>query len=199
MISPKGMGWLLIVGILVMSVLGLVLSVSSIWAVAWPRITGNIPVRQVVLWENETGIYPTIVEVPSEVRPGEQFTLILRGNNYQDVNSSFKMTYRIQSTDLTFVKNIDPAQQTIEVSQKQAYILSPVEVNISTSKIESPPSKFTISVSQISNIGGQDLSSSVQSVEIQIDNTPFPVKDVVVSIISLVGFLLGIFGARIFS
>lgn len=186
----------LVLGLVVAGVMGMFQSVPIIWNAAWQRITHKTPLVQVNAFDMDE-MYPSIVEARSEIRPGDELTITVRGMQYQDIENSIKVTYSIQSDDTAFVKSISPAQSENLLKARKGYILSPIDFKIKTNQLANSPSQVIFTVTQDVEYEDGSVVSDTESLSVTVDNSPFPTDQVVKALLSLAGFLIGIFGTKI--
>ncbi len=196
LISTRSIVFLFCLIVLVASTIGLIQSLPAIWDVFGPRFTGKIPPVQKSAFD-EPGFLPTILEAKSEIRPGDGFPITIRGEKYQDFDKSIKVTYKIQALDTSFVKSVSPLQQSADIDAQTGYILPPIEFQVETNPIDKPPSRVEFLVTQNLSDGENTLVSNPTSLPINIDNTPFPTRDVIKAAISLVTFLMSTIGTKL--
>ncbi len=186
----------LVLGLAFMGARGMYQSVPVIWNATWQRITNKTPLTQITAFD-EDGLYASIIEAKSEIRPGDGFTITLRGVRYQDIEKPVQVTYKIQARDTAFIKSVTPIQSTIEIAAQTGYILPPIEIKVATNQLTASPSQVEFSVTQEINDGEQIITSEPALLLVSIDNSAFPTGEITKALISLVGFLLGIFGTKL--
>ncbi len=187
----------LVLGLAFAGAQGLYQSVPVIWNATWQRITNKTPLEQVDAF-NEGGLYISIVEAKSEIRPGDKLTIVIRGKDYQKIEKDVKVTYKIQAKDTAFVKSITPTQSVVEIKAQADYILLPINIVAETNQLANSPSQIQFSITQEVEVeGAAKIISDPALLSVSIDNSVFPTGDVVKALLSLVGFLLGIFGTKL--
>ena len=194
LISLKGCLGVFLLILVILCVIGLVQSIHTLLPVVLPRITGNIPVHQEVFFSPQLGFIDTIVEVPSEIRPGSSFQLMLRGAEYINLDIPVTIIYRITTTDIQYIQSISPSIVTVSAGINSDWILEPQEVVIRTINPEILPESIKLDISQEVTKQEGTVVSDLYSISIAIDKTPFPTLDLVKGILSLIGLLLGAIG-----
>jgi hypothetical protein len=187
----------LVLGLAFAGALGLYQSVPVVWNATWQRITNKTPLEQADAF-NEDGLYASIIEAKSEIRPGDDLTIVIRGKGYQKIEKDSKITYKIQAKNTAFVKSITPTQSTVEIKAQADYILPPINIVAATNQLANSPSQAQFGIIQEIEVDGEPkIVSDPVLLSVAIDNSAFPTGDVVKAFLSLVGFLLGIFGTKI--
>lgn len=181
----------LIVGIL--GLVGLYNVVRPVWPVLVPRLLGNIPVRQTVLFSEQGDQYPVLVETPREVRPGSTFELTIRGAEYRDFSTEAVISYTLSTDDIKFVRQIEPAA-VFATTTPGSWMLSPTKITISTVNLDAPPAEFGLKVAESVLRDSGAAAESAGTVLVEVDRAPVPTIDVARAFISLLAFLVGTFG-----
>ena len=196
-VSVKLLLLLLVLALVFAGAQGMYQSVPVVWNAIWQRITNKVPLVQTAVFE-ENGLYASIIEAKSEIRPGDNLTIVIRGKDYQKIEKDIKATYKIQARNTAFVKSITPTQSTVEIKTQADYILPPINIVAATNQLVDSPSQVQFSIIQEIEIEGEPkIISDSALLSVAIDNSVFPTGDVVKALLSLVGFLLGIFGTKI--
>lgn len=185
-----------VLGLVVAGTMGMFQSVPIIWNATWQRITQKTPLVQVNAFDADE-MYPSILEARSEIRPGDDLVITIRGMQYQDIDSTVKVTYSIQSNDTAFVKSISPAQSENPLQARKGYILPPIDFKVKTNQLANSPSQVIFTVTQDVEYEDGSVVSDTESLSLAIDNSPFPTDQIAKALLSLAGFLIGIFGTKI--
>mgnify|MGYP001292100197 CR=1 FL=1 len=201
--DPKGCGCLTFIlamlGLTVIGAVGLVNFARESLPIIVPRITDNIPYIQERMFSESTDQYPVLAEAPKEVRVGTEFTLTIRGAEYQNITEPLTMTFKFSTDNLNLVRAINPVI-THTVAHGDAWLLGPHEVKVSTINTQSPPESFAINVVQtITNKEGATVEHPPEMITISIDPTPVPTIQIAKAMKSLLAFLIGTFGVFIAS
>lgn len=176
---------------------GMYQSFPIIWDAILQRVANKTPVTQVESFDKD-GLYPSIIEAKSEIRPGGDLIIVIRGKDFQEVKNSINVTYKVQTKDTAFVKSINPTLFTVEIEAQTDYILLPINIEVKTNQLVNSPSDIQFSITQeVEAEGEPKIVSDPVLLSIKIDNSPFPMGDVVKALISLLGFLIGVFGTKI--
>jgi hypothetical protein len=193
LIDTKGCGCLLIIGAILLSIIGFVSAAQVLMPVYLPRITGNIPQSQSSLFENDATLYPVYVEAPKEIRAGGEFIVTIRGAEVRTYQSPSEVKVELSTDDLKFVRQIHGATEPIEITGS-AWKLDVQEFHVQTVNLESPPSQFSIRVTEtLTTPAGTESESG--TVTIMVDTTPLPTREILQAVVSLLGFLISVFGA----
>jgi len=202
MVDPKGCGCLifliLMVALMITGVIGLFNFARSAAPVIISRLTEDIPTHQTVMFDELSEQYPILVEVPTEVRPGSDLVLTIRGAEYQDFSSPTIISFTISTEDLSFVRQIVPTI-TDTVASGEDWLLDPRDVLVSTVNLGKPPSQFTLRVTEIVVITCSQTKEFSGTISVSVDRTPVPSIRIAQGITSLLAFLIGTFGAFIAS
>jgi hypothetical protein len=161
-------------------------------------LTGDVPTTQERLFADDPILYPVLVEAPQAIRPGDTFAVVIRGAEYTDFSTSATLTFTVEADDLSFVRDIaPPITQTTALGNR--WLLKPIEIDLATVDLDHPPEQFSLTISETLDSAPGSISSDSSSVEIEVDKTPIPPSKITRGIISLLGFLIGTFGAVIIS
>lgn len=185
-----------VLGLVVAGAMGMFQSVPIIWNATWQRITQKTPLVQVNAFDTDR-MYPSIVEARSEIRPGDDLIITIRGMQYQDIDSPINVIYSVQSNDTAFVKSVSPAQSENLLKTRKGYILSPIDFRVKTNQLANSPSQVIFTITQEVEYEDGSIISDTESLSVTVDNSPFPTDQVVKALLSLAGFLIGVFGTKI--
>jgi hypothetical protein len=152
-----------------------------------------------VLFDSSSDLYPTYAETPQEIRPGQSFDLILRGAEYRPINANVVITYTLTTKNLDFIRSIDPLQEIVKTEPAENWIMEPVIIRVETSKLSQPPDTVIVDVSETLAVEGQSLKSETGSVWVDVDRSRIPIDKLTAWIVSVVVFLIGVFGVFVLS
>jgi hypothetical protein len=197
-ISLRGFELLIFIVFAVISVVVLIQAITVLAPVIIPRLTGDIPNNQKVMFDNTQGHYPIIAAAPAEIRPGDTFTVTLRGYERPQFQTSTPITLALANSDPLFVQQTSPISIVVTLEPNADVPLRPHDISIETVFNTNPPEELMISVTQTIS-ATSTLSRDIDSITIQVDRTPIPLSVVGRAIISLAAFLISVFGAAIVS
>jgi len=184
------------IGLTIAGAIGLYNFGKSALPVILPRITENIPTVQKTMFD-EFGQYPILVEAPKEVRPGSETKLTIRGAEYQNFSTPITVSFNISTENLTFVREIN-STITETVAFGNEWLLTPKEITVTTVNLDTPPDEFTLEVTEIVVTDTNNKPSQFSDkVTVFVDRTPVPSIKVAQGIVSLLAFLIGVFGTFI--
>jgi len=156
-------------------------------------LVGDIPTAQAALFVNESDLYPVLVETPRTIRPGDDFMLTVRGAEYRSFIDPTVISFTFSTEELSFVRNISPT--TIHVlAVGNRWLLEPIECEISTVRLDTPPASFFLEITETLFFTPDTKISDSGFTEIRVDRTPIPPAKVTQGVVSLLGFLIGVFG-----
>lgn len=176
-------------------------SVSIIWPIWWPRLINNIPVKPESLFSDQTNAYAIFVDIPKEVRPGDSFPVTVRGQFDQSINPVFvgiELSPADKYTDSFIQKivksQIDIQKTTSNNASNNEYIFDPVPFQVKTLPVENPPSKINLKVKEIVKIDEKSSLQFSDTVNIMVDQSPFPYSILLKGVGSFFGFVATITG-----
>jgi len=197
-ISIRGFELVISIVIAFISAVVLIQAITVLAPVIIPHLTGEFPTNQEVLFDTTQGHYPVIAATPAEIRPGDMFTITLRGYEPPQVQTSTPITLALANSDPLFVQQTSPISIVATLEPNADVPLSPYDIGMETVFNTNPPEELVISVTQTISATGT-LSRDIDSITIQVDRTPLPLSVVGRAIISLAAFLISVFGAAIVS